>query len=147
MMHHMGWRRLWKYAWCLEITPPRVASRPKTKIFLLLKRLLLTCFSMPLRQVYDNLWACEFDSSECDSSDSSDPPFCRETLQGATGALAPLLLFFCCQTFRRVTGTLTALPLPFRRFFVTATYSASLTSKLSLDLTQPWDLLSSEPTK
>ena len=95
---------------CLKTTPPQVASKPKTKI-LLHKCLFLACFSMLLRQVSDNLER----SSECDSSELSDPTLCRETLQRTKGALTPLLC--CCKTFRRATGALKALPLHFRSSF------------------------------
>ena len=76
---------------------------------------------MLLRQVYDNLGRpSQCDSSECDSSDSSDPPFCWETLRRTMGALTRLL--FCCGTFRRAAGALIALTLPFRSFLATAVF-------------------------
>ena len=111
----MGWRRLWKYNAWRQLPPSCLKTKTKT---LLLKRLLLACFSMLLRQVYDNLGrSSDCDSSECDSSASSDPSFCCETL------------------LQRAPGALTALPLPFRRFFATAAISASMTSKPSSNLT------------
>ena len=89
---------------------------------------------MLLQQVYDHLGRpFECDWSKCDSSDSSDPLFCCWTLWRATGALTALP--YCCETFRRATGVVIALPLPFRSFFATTTFSASLTSKLSLNVT------------
>ena len=99
----MSWRRLWKYdAW--RQLPPNI---------LLLKRLLLplNARAASLRQPWVIIWVCL--SSECDSSDSPDPPLCCDSL------------------LRRATGALTALPMPFRSFVATVAFSASLTPQLS----------------
>ena len=101
---------------CFETTAlPQVASKPRNMVLLFLKLLLLACFSLLFRNVYDNPeGSAECASSECDSSDSSGPLFGCEALRRATRALTIILV--CCDTFRRATGALTALPSALRSF-------------------------------
>ena len=112
--------------WCLETTPPQAASKPKTNT-LLLKRLLVACFSLLLRQVYHifGRWSInKCDSSECDSSDSSDPPFC---------AVRPY--YTHRPYYTACYGGSGSLTLDFLQFFRHRRLAASLTSKLSSNVT------------
>ena len=117
-------------------TRPKMPQNQKKGKILLLKRLLLACFSMSfcdksMTTLDDRLSVARLSVTRLTYL---TPPFCCEALRRAPGALKPYLPF-CRETFRRATGALTALPWPFRSFFASAAFSASITPKLSSNLT------------
>ena len=141
----MGWRCLCVEVWCLETTPPRVASKTETKI-LLLKRLLLACFSTLLRQKPTTTLGDRLSVTRLSVTRLTHltPPAAGRPYGVLRGLWHPY--FSAVRHFSVLRGLWQPYPCPFAAFSPPPPFLPRLRQSC-LRVSRYWDLFCSEPTK